>query len=179
MVFSAIWDCSAKCSLLSYLPLIPVRQINSPYIVHTDANKFLTIVFLLQYADNVVVLEGGCIVETGSLDSLKTPNSYIQELKAASATNAVTDSGSSSDVIVEAPLHPDKNDEALAEEELHGEDSYDGLNRQEGDFSIYSYYASASGRVTCLSCVIVALLWAFCREFTSTSFSLEKKLNPY
>lgn len=130
-------------------------------------------VFLLQYADNVIVLEDGRIVETGSLNSLKTPNSYIQELKAASAAFAVSGSGSDSDVKVEeSSLHLDKMDETFAEEELHDQDSYDGLNRQEGDFSIYSYYASSSGRITFVSSVIVALLWAFCREFTSTFFSI-------
>ncbi|KAJ5705884.1 hypothetical protein N7536_001573 [Penicillium majusculum] len=123
--------------------------------------------FLLQYADNVIVLEDGHILETGSLDSLKTPNSYIQELKTASATSSVNSSGISPSDKVEPSLLPDKKDEDFAEDELDNQDSYDDLNRQEGDFSVYSYYASASGRLTFISCLIFALFWAFCREFTT------------
>ncbi|KAJ5869695.1 ABC transporter integral membrane type 1 [Penicillium solitum] len=123
--------------------------------------------FLLQYADNVIVLEDGHILETGSLDSLKTPNSYIQELKTASATSSVNSSGISPSDKVEPSLLPDKKDEDFAEDELDNQGSYDDLNRQEGDFSVYSYYASASGRLTFISCLIFALFWAFCREFTT------------
>ncbi|CAI7588489.1 unnamed protein product [Penicillium discolor] len=123
--------------------------------------------FLLQYADNVIVLEDGHILETGSLDTLKTPNSYIQELKTASATSSVNSSGISPSDKVEPSLLPDKKDEDFAEDELDNQDSYDDLNRQEGDFSVYSYYASASGRLTFISCLIFALFWAFCREFTT------------
>ncbi|KAJ5450830.1 ABC transporter integral membrane type 1 [Penicillium cf. griseofulvum] len=123
--------------------------------------------FLLQYADNIIVLEDGHILETGSLDSLKTPNSYIQELKAASVAPSVNSSGIGPSDKVEPSLLPDKKDEDFAEDELDNQDSYDDLNRQEGDFSVYSYYASASGRRTFISCLIFALFWAFCREFTT------------
>lgn len=126
--------------------------------------------FLLQYADNVIVLEDGRVLETGSLDSLKTPNSYTQDLKSASVTSSVNSSGiSSNDEAISSSISHMKNED-LAEDDVDNPDSYDDLNRQEGDFSVYSYYASASGRLTFISCLIVALLWAFCREFTSKSF---------
>jgi ABC-type multidrug transport system ATPase subunit len=126
-------------------------------------------VFLLRYAQNVIVLEDGRVIQTGKLDSLKTPNSYIQELKTASATPTVNGSGRSSNDEVKASSLSDQ-DEEFAEDEMDNQHSYDDLNRQEGDFSVYSYYASASGRLTFVSCLIFALFWAFCREFTSKSF---------
>ncbi|KAJ5177771.1 ABC transporter integral membrane type 1 [Penicillium coprophilum] len=128
--------------------------------------------FLLQHADNVIVLKDGRVLETGKLGSLKTPNSYIQELKAASATPAVISSEIGSKNELNEPELLGKKDEDFVERELDNRDSDDGLNRQEGDFSIYSYYASASGRLTFVSCLIVALLWAFCREFTTVWLDL-------
>ncbi|KGO72305.1 ABC transporter, integral membrane type 1 [Penicillium expansum] len=128
--------------------------------------------FLLQYADNVIVLEDGRVLETGSLDSLKTPNSYTQDLKSASVTSSVNSSGiSSNDEAISSSISHMKNED-LAEDDVDNPDSYDDLNRQEGDFSVYSYYASASGRLTFISCLIVALLWAFCREFTTVWLDL-------
>ncbi|OQE44692.1 hypothetical protein PENCOP_c002G03156 [Penicillium coprophilum] len=128
--------------------------------------------FLLQHADNVIVLEDGRVLETGKLGTLKTSNSYIQELKVASATPAVISSDIGSDDELIAAELLGRKDEDRVEAELDNRDSYDDLNRQEGDFSIYSYYASASGRLTFVSCLIVALLWAFCREFTTVWLDL-------
>lgn len=119
--------------------------------------------FLLQYADNVIALEDGHILETGSLDSVKSPSSCIQELKTASATSSINRSGITPSEKVEPSLLPDKKDEDFPEDELDNQDSYGDLNRQQGYFSVYSYYASASGRLTFISYLIFALFWAFCR----------------
>lgn len=80
---------------------------------------------------------------------------------------------------VEPSLLPDKKDEDFPEDELDNQDSYGDLNRQQGYFSVYSYYASASGRLTFISYLIFALFWAFCREFTSKSFFGKQKLDLY
>ncbi|KAJ5492161.1 ABC transporter integral membrane type 1 [Penicillium expansum] len=134
--------------------------------------KMQTTCSLLQYADNVIVLEDGRVLETGSLDSLKTPNSYIQDLKSASVTSSVNSSCiSPNEEAISSSISHMKNED-LAEDDVDNPDSYDDLNRQEGDFSVYSYYASASGRLTFISCLIVALLWAFCREFTTVWLDL-------
>lgn len=119
--------------------------------------------FLLQYADNVVVLVDGRIVDTGSLQSLQASNTYIQGLNIASPTPHVTKESN------EMPLTPSDSGSQTKNEELEAElidhESSTDLTRQTGDFSVYAYYASASGLTSVLISLVLALLWSFCREF--------------
>ncbi|KAJ5496675.1 ABC transporter integral membrane type 1 [Penicillium fimorum] len=166
-VFSGIDSSTTEAiarDLFSYTGLLRKMQTTVVFATHS--------MFLLQYADNVIILEDGRVLETGKLGSLKTSKSYIQELKPASATPTINDSGISSNDEVNVSVLPNYQDEDFTEDGLDNGGSYDDLNRQEGDFSVYSYYASASGRLTFVSCLVVALFWAFCREFTTVWLDL-------
>lgn len=57
------------------------------------------------------------------------------------------------------------------ETELLDHESLTDHTRQNGDFSVYAYYASASGRISLLISLGLTICWSFCREFPSQSWS--------
>ncbi|KAJ5222196.1 ABC transporter integral membrane type 1 [Penicillium citrinum] len=101
--------------------------------------------FLLQYADNIVVLAHGYIVDTGSLETLQVSNTYIQGVKIASPTPSITIDSN------KMPFTPYVSDTQTWNNELETElldhESLTDHIRQNGDFSVYAYYASASGLI--------------------------------
>ncbi|KAJ5138787.1 uncharacterized protein N7515_003635 [Penicillium bovifimosum] len=118
---------------------------------------------LLQYADNIVVLAHGRIVETGTLQNLKIGNAYVQDMNDALPASSTIDVQQETKNVSPFPHDDDDTDEA----ESHSENPGESLSRQQGDLSIYAYYASASGRITVVLCVACALIWAFCGEFAT------------
>ncbi|KXG52764.1 ABC transporter, integral membrane type 1 [Penicillium griseofulvum] len=122
--------------------------------------------FLLPYADNILVLTDGRIVDTGSLNSLQSSNTYIQGLKttlpAPLITNEINGTPPSLQVSDDETKNVDSDDVELLD---HA--SLTDPTRQAGDFSVYAYYASASGRMAVIISLGLILCWSFCREFSS------------
>ncbi|KAL3480358.1 hypothetical protein BJX99DRAFT_254660 [Aspergillus californicus] len=120
---------------------------------------------ILRYADQVVVLADGGVTETGSLSALQSSNSYIQDLKTAPA-NASVISDEPNETAVEGAAfnHPDEHMDII--DPLDHAESIDST-RQNGDSSVYGYYASVSGRTTAVPSIITTLCWCFCREFST------------
>ncbi|KAL4935954.1 hypothetical protein BDV06DRAFT_205947 [Aspergillus oleicola] len=135
------------------------RRLQTTVVVATHSGA------VLQYADQVVVLEGGSISATGTLDALRRHNSYIQSLKAKSVS-ASTTGDKPNETSVESSMPSDPMEPTGRVDLLDDTDSTDST-RQNGDLSVYRYYASVSGRTTAAFSVIMTLLWCFCREFST------------
>ncbi|KAL4959071.1 P-loop containing nucleoside triphosphate hydrolase protein [Aspergillus stella-maris] len=120
---------------------------------------------VLQYADEVIVLADGRIDATGTLDALRSNNSYIQNLKTTSSGTSTTDN-EENEKIAEKSLPSDPVEDTATTELLDSTASTD-FTRQNGDFSVYRYYASVSGRRIALATIILTLLWCFFREFST------------
>ncbi|KAL4991624.1 P-loop containing nucleoside triphosphate hydrolase protein [Aspergillus falconensis] len=135
------------------------RQIQCTIVLATHSP------FLLRYADEVVVLADGCVVETGNLASLQSSSTYIQGLQTKLPTSSV--SSEKTDTLADAKVSDYqseyKSEKFEAAEFL--ERQPDDPARQVGDWSVYGYYASASGRTIVALCLGFVMAWSFCREF--------------
>ncbi|KAJ5718166.1 ABC transporter integral membrane type 1 [Penicillium malachiteum] len=138
------------------------RQLQSTVVLATHSG------FLLSYADTILVLNKGTIVDTGSLTSLQSRNAYIQDLK-ATGTKALSTKESDEilDNAQDSELSHKTTEVNLENDELLDDESLTDPTRQGGDFSIYNYYISASGRMSVIFFVVLVFLWAFCREFST------------
>ncbi|KAJ5712805.1 ABC transporter integral membrane type 1 [Penicillium malachiteum] len=136
------------------------RQLQSTVVLATHSG------FLLSYADTVLVLNKGTIVDTGSLTSLQSRNSYIQDLK-ATGTTALSTKESDETLETSEDLSHKTTEVNMENDELLDDESSTDPTRQGGDLSIYNYYISASGRMSVAFFVILVFLWAFCREFST------------
>ncbi|KAJ6024382.1 ABC transporter integral membrane type 1 [Penicillium herquei] len=160
-VFSGV-DATTTESIVSSLMGVNglFRQLQSTVVLATHSG------FLLKYADTILVLNKGTIVDTGSLTSLQSRNAYIQDLKATGTTALLT---KESDEAIEAPQElSHKTTDVYSENDgLLNDESSTDPTRQGGDLSIYAYYISASGRMSVTFFVGMVVLWAFCREFST------------
>ncbi|KAL4798804.1 P-loop containing nucleoside triphosphate hydrolase protein [Aspergillus venezuelensis] len=120
---------------------------------------------ILQYADEVIVLADGRIDATGSLDVLRSNNSYIQNLKATPSSIPTTDDEENGEAM-ETPVPRDPI-EHTATTGLLNDAAFTDFTRQNGDFSVYRYYASVSGKRFAVATLILTLLWCFFREFST------------
>ncbi|RAL16194.1 ABC transporter [Aspergillus homomorphus CBS 101889] len=119
--------------------------------------------YLLRYADYVVALREGRIIEAGSLENLKKEISFVQTLEVAVPENSGSDSDTSDDSskLAGADDHNSISEATDSAKKVTVNDP----SRQTGDFAVYAYYASASGRVNIGLSLMFASLWAFCHEF--------------
>ncbi|KAL4982719.1 hypothetical protein BDW68DRAFT_182280 [Aspergillus falconensis] len=105
--------------------------------------------FLLQYADKIVVLANGRIVETDTLQNLKAGNAFVQNMENALQTPSPIAAQHGKETV--SPFRvPDDDDDDTDEAESRSEQPGQNPSRQQGDLSIYAYYASASGRIQSL-----------------------------
>lgn len=119
--------------------------------------------------DNIVVLAHGHIVDTGSLDTLQVSNTYIQGLKIAlPILSIIIDSNKMPFTFYISDIQTGNNE---LETELLDHKSLTDYIRQNGDFFVYAYYASASGCISLLISLGLIICWSFCREFPSQSWS--------
>jgi hypothetical protein len=114
------------------------------------------------------VLANGCIVETDTLQNLKAGNAFVQDMENALPTPSPIAVQYGKETV--SPFRdPDDDDDDTDEAEPRSEQPGQNLGRQQGDLSIYAYYASASGKITVALCLGCALIWAICGELTSES----------
>ncbi|GKZ81373.1 hypothetical protein AnigIFM56816_005888 [Aspergillus niger] len=104
---------------------------------------------LLQYADAIVVLEGGRIVQSGSFEKV------MQYHKRASVTKSLTNPVQTAEHV------PSETQEAVELSKITAEPSdSDSLSplRREGTWSVYKYYCQSAGFIpfaTCLAFIVV------------------------
>ncbi|KAL4734230.1 P-loop containing nucleoside triphosphate hydrolase protein [Aspergillus similis] len=121
--------------------------------------------FLLQHADNIVVLANGGIVATGTFQNLKASNAFLQDMETSLPNLSPIDVQYEKETV--SPFRDSDGYDDTDEAESHHEREGENLSRQQGDLSIYAYYASASGRTTVAWCLVGALIWAVCGEFAT------------
>ncbi|KAL4768016.1 P-loop containing nucleoside triphosphate hydrolase protein [Aspergillus nidulans var. acristatus] len=160
-VFSGI-DATTVEHIASHLfgPGGLLRKMHTTVVLATHSR------FLLQYADKIVVLANGCIVETDTLQNLKAGNAFVQDMENALPTPSPIAVQYGKETV--SPFRdPDDDDDDTDEAEPRSEQPGQNLGRQQGDLSIYAYYASASGKITVALCLGCALIWAICGELTT------------
>lgn len=118
---------------------------------------------LLAFADKIIVLDSGSVLEAGSLESLTSSGGYLNSFNPKmlvdfdeSDTYDIS-SATRSDLRTVVQSNPD--------ETLHDP------KRQSGDVSVYRYYAAVSGHKAVLLFLVFMVLWAFCGEFPSKLLS--------
>jgi len=106
-----------------------------------------------------VVLKDGCVVKAGKAPSLRQADEDLG-LDVESSINSTEADVLSLPVAVEAAL-------------AHGEapldqDAIDALDpkRQQGDWSVYSYYFNAAGRFEVILFLALMVLWTVCESFS-------------
>ncbi|KAL4786969.1 P-loop containing nucleoside triphosphate hydrolase protein [Aspergillus varians] len=119
--------------------------------------------FLLRYADDLVVLAEGRVVDTGDVASLRSSNRYIQNMQTESPESSISIE-SSSELLLDPTVIEHEN-ENLETSELLDHESPPDPTRQDGDSSVYAYYASAAGRKAVAAALVMIMGWSFCREF--------------
>ncbi|KAL4958875.1 ABC transporter [Aspergillus stella-maris] len=135
------------------------RQMQSTIVLATHSR------FLLRYANEIVVLAGGRVVETGSLASLLSSSAYIQGLQTKLPTPSVYSEKSEAPTKAKVSDHQSESRSEMIEAAESLEHQPDDHARQVGDWSVYGYYASASGRTIVAFCLGLIMAWSFCREF--------------
>ncbi|KAL2867379.1 P-loop containing nucleoside triphosphate hydrolase protein [Aspergillus lucknowensis] len=169
-VFSGI-DATTLDHIASHLfgPGGLLRKMHTTVVLATHSR------FLLQYADNIVVLSHGSIVETGTFQNLKAGNAFVKNMETGLPTPSPIAVQYDKETV--SPLSDTDDDDGPDEAESHHAQPGENLTRQQGDLSIYAYYASASGRTTVALCLVCALIWAVCGEFATVWLDLWTSAN--
>jgi len=115
---------------------------------------------LLPFADNIIVLEDGRILESGSLQSLQASDGYIEKLSLT-----ILDDAENADTY--HPLSAQADESAQVETPGSFDEVLHDPCRQNGDFSVYRYYTDVSGHRPIILFLLFMLLWSFCGEFPS------------
>ncbi|KAF7554083.1 hypothetical protein G7Z17_g3181 [Cylindrodendrum hubeiense] len=122
---------------------------------------------LMSFADTVVALENGRIVEIGSPQALLAHKGYVSKLgiKLRDEDPIREDAEDTSVSRIEATITeesfislPQTTDEAT---------STSDARRKNGDWSVYSYYFATSGYLTIVVFLIGMAVWIFCTEFAT------------
>jgi ATP-binding cassette subfamily C (CFTR/MRP) protein 1 len=126
----------------------------------------------LSFADTIIALEDGRIIETGAphsylarRGSVAKPglNSQEEDFDLEDAHSDDTTIPRGANLVVESlpstPQNEDGHSQAL------------DAKRKQGDWSVYSYYLSSSGYAIVILFLASMAIWVFCTEFAS-SFKL-------
>ncbi|KAK9787197.1 hypothetical protein SCARD494_10727 [Seiridium cardinale] len=132
------------------------RQLQMTVVLATHSKS------LIQYADKVVVLGDGRVIEAGSLEALRSSNANIQALN-----SATSDSNQEMDDLsnVTQGSHVIEGVDSEEVSDTTVEEVINDTKRQAGDFSVYSYCMSAAGVHMFLSFLVMTMLFGYCREF--------------
>ncbi|KAL4815395.1 ABC transporter [Aspergillus spinulosporus] len=120
--------------------------------------------YLLRYADEIVVLSDGQLVEKGTLEDLRVRSAYVQGLQTSLPRPTL-----SLDIDEQDGTEGKRANEAVPNENdglLDHESPLDPTRRY-GDLSVYAYYVTAGGRMTVAVSLVLIMAWSFCREFPS------------
>ncbi|SPO04398.1 related to ABC multidrug transporter [Cephalotrichum gorgonifer] len=128
--------------------------------------------YLLQYADSVVALDNGEVIEAGTLDELREQDGY---------TAAVYMQGAESPVQRDDEQHGSASkpaDEAESDALITMlQDVGDDEKRQRGDFSVYNYYVKACGTVPVAIFIFATFLCTICLEISTVWIDQWSKAN--
>jgi ABC-type dipeptide/oligopeptide/nickel transport system ATPase component len=106
-----------------------------------------TIGYLLRYADEIVVLESGQLVDKGSLEDLMAKSTYIQGLQTSLPKPTSSIDSRSSETVMATPfsVEQDRTAEERANEavpsendDLLGHEAPSDPTRRNGDLSVYT-----------------------------------------
>ena len=122
---------------------------------------------LMSLANTIVALEDGKIAQTGSPEALLANEGYVaklglvlrdEELSEEHAENTGISRVESTlaESFITAPATPDDTNDIP------------DVRRKSGDWSVYGYYFSSSGRWVVAMFLISMAVWIFCTEFAST-----------
>jgi ABC-type glutathione transport system ATPase component len=121
----------------------------------------------MSLADTIVVLEDGRIAQSGSPEALLANEGYLAKL------GLVLRDGEPSQEHAEN-IRISRVESTLAESFISAPAMPDDTNgisdtgRKSGDWSVYGYYFSNSGRWVVAMSLISMAIWIFCTEFAST-----------
>jgi len=121
----------------------------------------------MRLADTIVALEDGRIAQTGSPEVLLANEGYVAKLGLVlqgeeSSEEHAENTGISGvestvpEALVSAPAKPDDTNDIP------------DTKRKSGDWSVYGYYFSSSGRWVVAIFLFSMAVWIFCTEFAST-----------
>lgn len=113
------------------------------------------------------MIDNGRIIDTGSLQRLQSRNVYIQSLQATGSSTPQENRDETLQIAQNS--HEKVLDLHSKDDELLHDQSSTDHTRQNGDFSVYTYYMSAAGRMPAVLVFVMILCWSFCREFSSKS----------
>ena len=115
---------------------------------------------ILAFADDVIVLENGQVVKAGKAQSLVPDGKSLGVSSAAFMDDgaAKTDAAGSAAV----------QDSQVAAYAPPNQDALDAIDpkRQQGDWSVYSYYFKAAGRVEAALFLGLMMSWTVCEQFS-------------
>lgn len=113
------------------------------------------------------MLGDGRIVETGTLEALRSSNTYVQALRIASSASSIN-SDASSETLEGPRTSIDEDDEEALDAAVSAmQEVCEDSSRQGGNMEAYVYYVASAGLLIVLFFLGLVLLWAFCREFPS------------
>lgn len=148
-----------------------------------------TIGYLLRYADEIVVLDSGQLVDKGSLEDLMARSTYIQGLQTSLLKPTSSIDSRPSETVMTTPFSveqggtaEERTNEAVPSEndDLLDHEAPSDLTRRNGDPSVYTYYVKAGGRTTVVISLVLIMAWSFCRDFSSKSpFNHSSNLSLY
>ncbi|OAA38788.1 ABC transporter [Cordyceps fumosorosea ARSEF 2679] len=123
---------------------------------------------LLSFADTVIALEDGRIVESGTPQRLLACNGVVANLR-----NSIQDDccdlgdGNSEDATVQQVGSLVAESLPSTPEYGTGHDNVLDTRRKQGDWSVYSYYLSSSGYSIVSIFLASMAFWVFCTEFST------------
>ncbi|KAK2616711.1 hypothetical protein QQS21_000323 [Conoideocrella luteorostrata] len=141
------------------------RTMGTTVVLATHSNVFLP------FADQIVVLADGRIIEDGALEDLRSSSAYIKDMKVASPSSPTKDPIKPSDKVFDPSFSSkaggDDQDDTPSDTagSTLNEETGDDTDRQKGDYSDYTYYFKATGLPAVIAFFGIAIFWAFCRQF--------------
>ena len=129
----------------------------------------------MSFADTIVALEDGRIVQTGSPQALLADEGYFAKLGLV-----LQDEDLIKEHVGDSDISQIENTVAesfisVARTTDEGNNTPDA-RRKNGDWSVYSYYFASSGYTVVIMFLISMAVWIFCTEFASRYTNSRSKL---
>ncbi|KAK9779085.1 putative Multidrug resistance-associated protein [Seiridium cardinale] len=118
---------------------------------------------VLAFADIVVVLENGSVVKAGKSQTLKQAAEEDFAISNMDSTDESAQGDESGSLRGSASTQAAQADSSLDQDAADVTD----LKRQQGDWSVYSYYFKAAGKYELASFLAFMSLWTVCEQFSA------------